>query len=196
MTRILSKGHTGVMDRGYQSHQDFDQLQNENKHFVCRIKNNTKTDAIEEYYITPNGYIFYDALVYLGAPGVNQTENPVRVIGYRISNTKYYVATDRHDLTAEQIALIYNLRWDIEKFFQWRKKHLKVYHLMARSEYGVMVQLPAGLITYLLMATYCRKHYNEPVSVVRLRQIRIAIQNELRIPFDILLGTFPKINYR
>ena len=45
-----------------------------------------------------------------------------------------------------------------------------------------MVQLLAGLITYLLMAIYCRKHYNEPVSVVRLRQIRIAIGNELRNP--------------
>ena len=43
-----------------------------------------------------------------------------------------------------------------------------------------MVQLLSGLITYLLMAAYCRKHYNEPVSVVRLRQIRIEIRNELR----------------
>ncbi|QTA83612.1 Transposase family DDE domain-containing protein [Desulfonema limicola] len=83
--------------------------------------------------------------------------------------------------------MIYKLRWDIEKFFQWWKKHLKVYHLIARSEYGVMVQLLSGLITYLLMAIYCRKHYNEPVSIMRLREIRIAIQNELRNPPNILL---------
>ena len=38
---ILSKGQTGVMDRGDQSHKDFDLLQKENKHFVCRIKNKT-----------------------------------------------------------------------------------------------------------------------------------------------------------
>lgn len=184
--QILSPGQTGTLDRGYQCHRLFDKLREDGKHFVCRIRNNTKMEIIEEYCITPDSHIFYDALVWLGTPDVNQTEEPVRVIGYCIGSTKYYVATDRHDLTAEQIALTYKLRWDIEKFFQWWKKYLKVYHLIARSEYGVMVQLLGGLITYLLMAIYCRRHYNEPVSVVRLRQIRIAIQNELRISFDIM----------
>jgi len=183
VSQILSPGQTGVMDRGYQCHDLFDSLQDEGKSFVCRIKNNTKMKYIEEYNVNSDSYIFCDALVRLGTPGVNQSGKPVRVVGYRVGNAKYLIATDRHDLTAEQVALVYKLRWDIEKFFQWWKKHLKVYHLIARSEYGVMVQLLAGLITYLLMAIYCRKHYNEPVSAVRLRQIRIAIRNELRNPF-------------
>ncbi|MBN1140467.1 MAG: transposase [Deltaproteobacteria bacterium] len=34
---------------------------------------------------------------------------------------------------AEEIALIYKLRWTIESFFAWSKRHLKVYHLIARS---------------------------------------------------------------
>ena len=183
VSQILSPGQTGVMDRGYQCHDLFDGLQNEGKSFVCRIKNNTNMECVKEYAVNTDCYIFYDALVRLGTPGVNQSRKPVRVVGYRIGNAKYLIATDRHDLTAEQIAFIYKLRWEIEKFFQWWKKHLKVYHLIARSEYGLMVQLLAGLITYLLMAIYCRKHYNEPVSSVRLRQLRIAIQNELRNPF-------------
>lgn len=186
VSRILSPGQTATLDRGYQCHKLFDDLRDEGRHFVCRIRNNTKMKILEEYYVIPVSHIFYDALVCLGTPGVNQTENPVRVVGYRIGNATYYVATDRLDLTAEQIALIYKLRWNIEKFFQWWKKHLRVYHLIARSEYGVTVQLLAGLITYLLMAIYCRKHYNKPVSVIRLRQIRITIQNELRISSDIL----------
>jgi len=63
--------------------------------------------VIAKYHVISDSYIFYDALVHLGAPGVNLTANPVRVIGYCISNAKYYVATDRLDLTADQIALIY-----------------------------------------------------------------------------------------
>jgi site-specific recombinase XerD len=35
----------------------------------------------------------------------------------------------------------------IETFFGWWKRHLKVYHLIARSKYGLMVQLLGGLIT-------------------------------------------------
>jgi hypothetical protein len=43
-----------------------------------------------------------------------------------------------------------------------------------------MVQIFAGLITYLLMAIYCHEQFNEPVSIKRIRQLRNTIQNELR----------------
>ena len=83
VSQILSPGQTGIIDRGYQCHKDFDLWQ------------------------------------------------------------------------AEEVAYIYKLRWDIEIFFGWWKRHLKVYHLIARSQYGLMVQILAGLITYLLIAIYC-----------------------------------------
>jgi CRISPR/Cas system-associated protein Csm6 len=44
--------------------------------------------------------------------------------------------------------------------------------LIARSTYGLMVQILAGLITYLLMAIYCHEQFNEPVSIKRIRQLR------------------------
>lgn len=177
--KILSKGQTGVMDRGYQSHQDFDMLQEQEKHFVCRIKAKTIRTVIEKHEINSGSYIFYDALVKLGTPNQNQTKNSVRVVGYKIAGVKYYVATDRHELTAEQIATVYKLRWTIEDFFKWWKEHLKVYHLIARSEYGLMVQILSGLITYLLLAIYCRNEFNEKVSIKRVRQLRTAILNDL-----------------
>ena len=62
VNRILSKGQTGVMDRGYQSHKDFDLLQDENKHFVCRIKAKTTRTILEGHSIDPDSYIFYDAM--------------------------------------------------------------------------------------------------------------------------------------
>ena len=117
----------------------------------------------------------------LGTPGVNQTQKTLRLIGYTVDSVKYWVATDRYDLSAEQIALIYKLRWDMEKFFAWWKRHLKVYHLIARSEYGLMVQILSGLITYLLLAIYCREQHNEKVTIKRVRELRIKIQNEIRI---------------
>jgi hypothetical protein len=51
---------------------------------------------------------------------------------------------------------------------------------IARSEHGLMVQILGGLITYLLLAIYCHKNHGEPVSIKRVRQLRIQIQNELR----------------
>ncbi len=180
VSRILEPGQTGVMDRGYQAHKDFDLLQGEGKHFVCRIKVSTKRTVVKKNPVEPESYVFYDSMVLLGTPGVNQSKKPVRVVGYQIEDVKYYVATDRHDLTAEQIATVYKLRWTVESFFKWWKEHLKVYHLIARSEYGLMAQILGGLITYLLMTIYCLKEFNEKVSIKRVRQLRTAIQNELR----------------
>ena len=177
---ILSSGQTGVMDRGYQDHKYFDQLQEEEKYFVCRIKRNTKKTIIKSNPIKPDSHIFYDALVILGKSEKAQTKIPVRVVGYKIEGVEYYIATNRYDLTAEQIATIYKLRWKIETFFKWWKQHLNVYHLIARSEYGLMVQMLAGLITFLLMAIHCSEKYNEYVTIKRIRQLKIDINNELR----------------
>ena len=181
VSMILSPEQTGIMDRGYQAHNRFDQWQEEGKHFVCRIKASTKKKRIQDLGINPDSNIFYDSIVLLGTPEINQTKKPLRVVGYTVNGTKYWVATSRYDLSAEQIALIYKLRWDIEKFFAWWKRHLKVYHLIARSEYGLMVQILSGLITYLLLAIYCRQQHNEKVSIKRVRELRIKIQNEARI---------------
>ncbi len=181
LSQILSPGQTGVCDRGYQENAGFDSLQTEGKSFVVRIKANTTKTLIREYDINADGIVFYDAEVLLGtAQNNNQTEKPVRLVGYRVNNVDYWVATDRRDLTGEQIAEIYKLRWEIESFFAWWKRHLQVYHLIARSPYGLMVQILGGLITYLLLAIYCHETHGERVNIKRVRQLRIQIQNELR----------------
>lgn len=178
--QILDPGQTGVLDRGYQSHQRFDRWQENDIWFLCRIKASTKKAVIAANSVPADSYVFFDAEVLLGTPNVNQTEQPVRLVGYKAAGVKYWVATNRRDLTAEQIAQAYKLRWDIENFFGWWKRHLKVYHLISRSFHGMMVQILAGLITYLLLAIHCQENFQEKVSIKRVRELRIMIQNELR----------------
>lgn len=180
--QLLEPGQTGVMDRGYQSHQRFDLWQEDDILFVCRIKESTRKTILASNSIPEDSYVFYDAEVLLGTRNVNQTKRPVRLVGYKVAGVKYWIATNRRDLTAEQIALAYKLRWDIENFFGWWKKHLKVYHLISRSFHGMMVQILAGLITYLLLAIHCQENFQETVSIKRVRELRIMIQNELRYP--------------
>jgi hypothetical protein len=116
--------------------------------------------------------------VFLGSKGINQTEKELRLVGYRIDGKDYWIVSNRYDLTAEEVAQVYKLRWNIETFFVWWKRHLKVYHLIARSEYGLMVQLLGGLITCLSLAIYCREQHQEPVSISRVRELRNQIANE------------------
>jgi len=130
VTQILSPGETGVTDRGYQCHKKFDLWQEEETQtfFLCRIKAKT---VIEVYPVAPESIVFYDAIVLLGTAGSNQTKTPLLVVGYEVDNVKYWIATNRYDLSAEQVAAAYKLRWDIETFFGWWKRHLKVYHPIA-----------------------------------------------------------------
>lgn len=181
VSQIVSPGQTAVADRGYQGHALFDSLQAEGKSFVIRIKAKTTKTVVQQNDVIAGSIVFYDAEVLLGTPeNNNQTLKPVRLVGYRVNGVDYWIATDRKDLTAEQIAETYKLRWRIESFFAWWKRHLKVYHLIARSPYGLMVQILAGLITYLLLAIYCHENYGETVTIKRVRELRLQIQNQLR----------------
>ena len=176
--QIIAPGETAVTDRGYQCHAHFDQWQTDGKFFVCRILERTTQTVLQENPLPQSDLVFSDATVLLGTKGGNQTEKELRVVGYRVDGKEYWIATNRYDLTAEEVAQVYKLRWNIETFFGWWKRHLKVYHLIARSRYGLMVQLLSGLITYLLLAIYCREQYNEPVSIRRVRELRHQIANE------------------
>ena len=178
VSRILEPGQTGVMDRYYPCHRDFDRWQGQGKHFICRIRANTRKTVLQQHPVAPDRIVFYDGVCLLGTKGTNQTETPVRVVGYRVGKKSYWIATDRHDLAAEAVAAAYKLRWNIEIFFGWWNRHLKLYHLISRSRYGLMVQILAGLITYLLLAIYCHEQYGEKVSIKRVRELRNKIYNE------------------
>ena len=105
--------------------------------------------------------------------------HPVYLVGYRVRSKVYWVATDRPDLSAEQIAFIYSLHWEIETLFGWWKRHLKVYHFISRNPHGLLLQLLAGLITYLLLILYCHRLYGEKKpSIRRLQELRWRIRQE------------------
>lgn len=189
VSQILSAGETGVMDRYYQCHKDFDLWQSEDKYFICRIRANTRRTELRSNPVAPGTLVFYDGVCLLGTKGVNQTAKSVRIVAYRVGRKTYWIATDRHDLSAEDVAMAYKLRWNIEIFFGWWKRHLNVYHLISRSPHGLMVQILAGLITYVLLAIYCHEEYGEKVSIKRVRELRHKIRNEAAIQRDDVSGS-------
>ncbi len=185
VSSLVQPGETTVSDRGYQDHERFDQWHEERRHYICRIKENTHMEVLEELPLAANSSASSDAKVILGVASGKQTKTPVRVVSFEFDGVHYLIASDRFDLTAEQVMLAYKLRWNIETFFGWWKKHLHVYHLFARSKNGMLVQILSGLITYLLLAIYCHENHGERVTIRRVRQLRHQIQNEARqLPKD------------
>lgn len=169
--RMIGSDETAVLDRGYQCNASFDQWQLNEKKFICRIQARSTKKVIRENPIPADSIVFYDSVVVLGTRAT-RAQKEIRVVAYRADGNEFWIATNRYDLTAEQVAEAYKLRWHIESFFAWWKRHLSVYHLIARSQYGLTVQILGGLITYLLLAMHCQKEHKEPVSIHRVRELR------------------------
>lgn len=182
----LEKGETGSFDRGYQQHSQFDQWQEEDKYFVASIRKNTIKTVVRELPIPEKSNIFFAAEAYLGDEN-HRTKRPYVTLGVKNGAKNIWITSNRFDLSPEKIAFIYRLRWEIEEFFAWWKKHLNVYHLIARSYHGVMMQLIAGLITYLLLVIYFYQKTGEPPNISLLRQLRRDIRRERALQNAILI---------
>lgn len=65
---------------------------------MCRIKAGTKKTIIAAHEIPSDSIVFDDATVLLGTSRVNQTIKEIRMVGYRIGHTEYWVATSRFGL--------------------------------------------------------------------------------------------------
>jgi len=182
VSTFLAPGETGLVDRGYVDYQLFDTWIDEGKHFVARIRKNAQWELLEARPLPPHTKIFFFAKVRLGE-AARRMKHPLFLIGFRSRGKNYWVVTDRADLSAEQIAFIFALRWQIESFFAWWKKHLNVYHLLSRNRHGVLLQLLAGLVTYLLLLLYFQQRYGEPPSLRRLRQLRRQIRREATLAY-------------
>ena len=68
------------------------------------------------------------------------------------SKRNFVFLTNNTELTAEQIALLYKNRWQVELFFKWIKQHLKIKSFWGTSENAVRIQIYSAIISYCLVA--------------------------------------------
>ena len=76
-----------------------------------------------------------------------------RVKYYDQEQEKTYVfLTNNFDITALEVALLYQHRWKVELFFKWIKQHLKIKSFWGESENAVKTQIWIAICTYLMVA--------------------------------------------
>ena len=78
--------------------------------------------------------------------------------------------TNDFDLSAQQIALLYKQRWQIELFFKWIKQHLKVKTFWGSTENAVRIQINIAIIAYCLVSIIA-KDLNINRSIYEILQI-------------------------
>ena len=170
----LEPGRIYVKDRGYASLALFQQILEAGSSFVCRVKDNTAYECLEDYELTADALaagIVFDKKVRLGCNRrtAEQLSVPVRLIAIKCApHKKRYkigrggpqqgetllIATNIFDLEADVIALIFKNRWAIEIFFRFFKHVLGCRHLLSYDHNGIELQTYAAIIACMLIALW------------------------------------------
>lgn len=129
--------------------------------FVLRLKKSGSTNTIALDEVSVNvlteaaraAGILSDRIVH--SPGLAKRDGidvPLReVILLGSDGQELRLLTNRLDLGAEIIALLYRYRWQIELFFRWLKSYANFQHLISHSAGGVLLHFHVALIGVMLM---------------------------------------------
>ena len=184
LKETLQAGRLYVLDRGYRDFDLLQKIVEADSSFVIRLGENAVFETLEEKALTPESVkagVKSDRIVRLGGKAtrkkldrpvrlveVQVPESPPRGLKYpvkKVSSKKTFrrplgqaytmlIATDRLDLPADVIALIYQHRWKVELFFRVLKSVLGCRHLLSDCIKGVSIQVYCALIASLLLAEY------------------------------------------
>jgi len=170
----LEPGRIYVQDRGYAYLSLFQQILDSNSSFVCRLKDNSVYECLQEYELTPEALaagIVFDKKVCLGCncKTKEQLSVPVRLMAIKCKpHDKRYktgiggpeqretllIATDIFDLDADVIALIFRHRWAVEIFFRFFKHVLGCRHLLSYNQNGIELQTYSAIIACMLISLW------------------------------------------
>ena len=153
---IIEAGAYYLLDRGYLDFGRLFVIHQAQAFFVTRAKTNTKfkrrysqpVDRLNTNVLCDQiGVltIFYSSKDYPAA---------LRRIVIRDPETgeRMTFLTNNFALKPELIAELYRQRWQVELFFKWIKKHLRITAFLGTSENAVKTQIWIAICTYVLIA--------------------------------------------
>lgn len=183
-THHVTPGTLRIYDRGFISYnllaahyrQAADGSWQPKADFVLRLKQSTATNSIAFEVVSTNDLtpearaagIISDRSV--RSPGLEKRDGldvELREVILTGSDGKELrLLTNRLDLGAEIIALLYRYRWQIELFFRWLKSYAHLNHLISHSAGGVLLHFHVALIGVMLM--YLKTGYRPSKYMISL----------------------------
>jgi hypothetical protein len=175
LSGVLQAGRLYVLDRGYFDYALYRSVIDAGSSFVCRARDNlVLREIVEERELSSDALsagVVRDAVAMIGHPkGKNNLDQPLRIVevqctphrkpsgktgrGGPVAGDTILIVTDRLDLPADVIALIYRHRWQVEIFFRFFKHVLGCRHLLSYCDNGIELETYAAIIACLLIALW------------------------------------------
>ena len=157
----LRSGALYVLDRGFQTYALPADILAAKSDFVVRLR---KSATYEECKILPltaqdraDGVIQDTAITLGGHPSAGKPLPRLRRVEIRTTSRDgqpgaMVLLSNRFDLSASMIAMIYRHRWQVELFFRWLKCVAHFEHFFSESADGMTIQVYVAIIGTLLIA--------------------------------------------
>jgi len=144
-----------IFDRGYVDYARLYKITLLSAYFVVRAKSNLQFKRIYSLKVDKSTGVKSDQIGKLTGYYVSKDyPDKLRKVKFYDSemNRTFVFLTNNMSLTAQDIALLYKNRWQVELFFKWIKQHLKIKTFWGNSENAVRIQIYTAIITYCLVA--------------------------------------------
>lgn len=171
-----------VFDRAYNHYLQFAKWTEQSVNFVCRLKKNA-------VYTIEN--VMFDTDLLDGEPGVmkdehihlNYKENNenkklcLRKVTYRDEKGRVFeFIINNFEITAQEVALLYKLRWNIELLFKKLKQNFQLHYFYSETENGIKTQIWCILIAQLLLhllkiRSESKKAFSTIAALIRIHLI-------------------------
>jgi hypothetical protein len=157
----LRPGCLYIMDRGFEDYELLAGILTKGSDFVVRLRKSALTEPLEVRPLTPaacGAGIRCDNIVQIGwRKDRRPVDKPVRLVEVEFVTREgqpevIRLLTNRIDIPAELVALLYQYRWQVELFFRWLKCMANFKHFFSESQSGMQMQIYVAIIGTLLMA--------------------------------------------
>ena len=185
---MFEAGSFYIMDRGYVDFERLFSIAKVKAFFVTRAKVNLRFSRRSSRPIEDSSMVCSDQIGKLSIPKTRDSYPiPLRRIRfYDAENKRYFIfLTNNLELPEEIIAQLYKMRWDVELFFKWIKKNLRIKHFYGNSLNAVKTQIWISIAVYVIIAIL-QKELNLPGTLHRSLQL-LSVHPFEKIPIHQLL---------
>ncbi len=174
LSKLNLKPHQiALFDRGYVDYKQYAKWTKAETYFVTRLKDNAVYEQLDEIEIPdniPDNYIKDQKIQikYKDENGQEQALTLRRVVYYdKVKDRIFEFLTNIMEMTAEQIGLLYKMRWQIELLFKQLKQNFPLKYFLGDNENAIKIQIWCTLIANLLF-TIMRKSIKKKIAFSNL----------------------------
>lgn len=177
-----------VFDRAYNHYLQFAHWVKQNINFVCRLKSNAVYEVIETLFTqdlqTDNAGVLKEEHIHIKYKEEGKQEKTLclRKVTYRDEKNRIYeFITNNFEISPDEVALLYKLRWNIELLFKKLKQNFQLHYFYSDTENGIKTQIWCTLIAQLLMQVLRVKSESKKAFSTIAALIRIHLISNLEV---------------